>query len=66
MDARSVHNWEIGEMLHGLVTSDPLAAGEGFGDWIDPVVSEANDGYSGWSYGGRAGIDPDELMGDIY
>lgn len=52
--------------VFAIATGDAMAAGEELGNIIDPAVQDAKGGYTGWTYGGRAGMDPDELMRDIF
>lgn len=43
-----------------------MEGGKLLGALIDPVVAECIEGYSGWTNGGRAGINPRELEADIW
>jgi RHS repeat-associated protein len=56
----------LGLLLLAIRLREPISAGLALGELVDPYAEEAGSGYHGWSYGGRAGIAPDELWGDIY
>lgn len=53
-------------LIAAILSLDPVAFGEALGDLVDGPVKESNNGYKGWTYGGRGGMSPDDLMSDVY